>query len=101
MKPKKFNKKLSLNKKTIANLSHGQLGNMRGGFTPILCTGETCRITLCATCETCDTCDTCDTCGNTCVSALQRVPCCVTLGENTCEVGCTEMGTVCGSQPCC
>jgi hypothetical protein len=95
MKPKKFNKKLALNKKTIVNLNHGQLGNMRGGFTLTPCTDETCRITVCASCETCDT------CGNTCISALQRGICCVTLGENTCEVGCTEMGTVCGSQPCC
>jgi hypothetical protein len=31
MKPKKFQKKLTLNKKTIADLSNGQLGKIKGG----------------------------------------------------------------------
>jgi hypothetical protein len=32
MKTKKFKKKLSLNKNTIANLSRGQLGHAKGGW---------------------------------------------------------------------
>ena len=50
MKTKKFGKKLGLNKKTIANLSDGQLGIVKGGMptlntnfsgcTCIPCTGE-------------------------------------------------------------
>ena len=31
MKQKKFDKKLSLNKKTLVNLSGGEMGNARGG----------------------------------------------------------------------
>lgn len=91
MKPKKFTKRLALNKKTIADLNSGQLDKVIGGFSPIPCPGseETCLLT----CRTC-TCDTCPSDG-------LRYACCVTLGEQTCIVNCTYQGTICGSQPCC
>lgn len=40
MKTKKFEKKLLLNKKTISNLSNGQLSDVKGG-RPILNTNDT------------------------------------------------------------
>jgi len=87
MKPKKFNKKLVLRKKTIADLSNGRLDNVKGGFTPSPChiSDDTCLIT----CRTCNTCDTCP-------SAGLRIACCETVGELTCYPE-----TICGSLPCC
>ncbi len=75
MKAKKFNKRLSLNKKTIANLNGGMMGNVYGGIilptkppaaTCLECTtNET--IYPCETCYTCETCVTmCDTCDTWC-----------------------------------
>ena len=73
MKPKNFKKKLTLNKKTIADLSTGQLEGVKGGFidtSPFTCGTESvcfCRWTdTCETCETCVTCNTCNTCNYTC-----------------------------------
>jgi hypothetical protein len=79
MKTKKFAKKLTLNKNTIANLSNGQLGHVKGGCVdtypscPILPISDDCvtlRFTGCAVCptNTCVTCVSCQTCGglNTC-----------------------------------
>jgi hypothetical protein len=34
MKPRKFKQKLSLNRKTIANLNNGELGHVKGGIKP-------------------------------------------------------------------
>jgi len=54
MKTKKFGKRLGLNKKTIANLSDGQLGIVKGGM-PTLNTNVTvctCIIQTPCTCET-------------------------------------------------
>lgn len=41
MKPKKLEKKLSLNKMSVVNLSESELGEIRGGET------YTCYVTLC------------------------------------------------------
>ena len=86
MKPKKFNKRLSLNKKTIADLNNGQLDNVKGGLTQEPCPGtiEPCLLTQ----RTC-TCDTCPSGG-------LRYACCETAGELTCHPE-----TICGSLPCC
>jgi natural product precursor len=57
MKPK-FNQKLSLNKKTIANLRGAEMKNVKGGITAFYetctcesycCTGHTCVIIGCDT----------------------------------------------------
>jgi hypothetical protein len=69
MKTKKFEKKLVLKKKTIANLNNGQLGQVKGGLLPTR--------TDCLTCVDCPT-DTCETCPATC---------------NTCAAYCTEYYT--------
>jgi hypothetical protein len=70
MKTKKFSKKLSLNKKTIANLGHGEKKKILAGYITYTCGygGQTCPGEY--TCDggyTCDvgctqTCNTCDTC---------------------------------------
>lgn len=44
MKSKRFNKKLLLNKKTISNLSHDQLDDVRGG-TAVTCVWVSCDCT--------------------------------------------------------
>jgi hypothetical protein len=68
MKPKKFERKLALRKKTVANLSNGQLGQVKGGcvdtipscislrehcgtikFTNCACPTETCTCSVCGT----------------------------------------------------
>jgi natural product precursor len=51
MKPKKFDKKLTLNKKTISNLANGEMNDVYGGrpHTYQPCTNGT----ACVTC-TCD-----------------------------------------------
>ncbi len=54
MKTKKIEKKLFLNKKTIAHLNNGQLGQAKGGFPTTSCgTCETCLTHCSCTCETC------------------------------------------------
>jgi hypothetical protein len=63
MKTKKFEKKLALNKKTIADLSNGQLGQVKGGgpkptVLGVPCPSQTELITTCPTCP--------QTCANTC-----------------------------------
>jgi hypothetical protein len=66
MKTKKFSKKLSLNKKTIAHLNDAHMTEVKGGED----TGQTGCI-LCAVTHTCQTCPTkCigGTCGgSTCI----------------------------------
>ena len=57
MKSKKFAKKLMFKKNTIANLSTGQLGNVKGGgmslTDPLICQQhDTCQLT-CDSCVTC------------------------------------------------
>jgi hypothetical protein len=74
MKQKKFNKKLILNKKTIANLNNGEMKDVNGGKDDI-------SNSLCITCFTCDT-----DCGATCFGVTcptrtgtpQSNPCCKT-----------------------
>jgi hypothetical protein len=69
MKTKKFEKKLTLNKKTIADLSNSQLGIIKGAiqsFPGLTCPTVSlciCKITGCTGCQTCA--DTC-TCVTTC-----------------------------------
>lgn len=65
MKTKKFEKKLVLNKKTIANLGNNELGNALGGGIPDP-TGYTCLVETCPTdCGTCYTCPTeCNGCSD-------------------------------------
>ncbi|RZJ23681.1 MAG: rSAM-modified peptide [Acinetobacter sp.] len=41
---KKIEKKLSLNKKTIAVLDNKEMANLKGGFTYSLSTGNVCRL---------------------------------------------------------
>lgn len=86
MKTKKFNKKLSLNKKTIANLVNKELNDVRGGISEGtdcgFCNTEgiACRPTTQCTggCVETDftcpaSCDTWDTC--TCYGVCTGVPC--------------------------
>ena len=40
---KKLNKKLTLNKETIASLNNEQMGDVKGGFTYALSMGARCR----------------------------------------------------------
>jgi hypothetical protein len=70
MKPKKIEKKLFLNKKTIAHLNNGQLGKAKGG-------GDT---TSCDTCETCQT-----NCSCTCETCVWTVTGCYCTGHKTCD----------------
>jgi hypothetical protein len=54
MKTKNFKKRLTLNKKTIANLNNGELAQAKGGgLTPSCPTCETCLTYCSCTCETC------------------------------------------------
>jgi hypothetical protein len=61
MKTKDFKKRLTLNKKTIANLNNGQLAQAKGGIQTI-------------SCDTCDTCETCETCYTYCPPCPPWVP---------------------------
>lgn len=79
MKTKKFEKKLGLKKKTIANLNNQEMVTANGGVeetnyrTCIQPTAscDTCLIETCVTCETCETCVTC-----TCGASACSTPCC-------------------------
>ncbi|HLP47074.1 MAG TPA: class I lanthipeptide [Candidatus Kapabacteria bacterium] len=51
MKTKRFNKKLVLNKKTIADLSNFEMGKIQGGLITTSRLG-TCFETICTRCET-------------------------------------------------
>ena len=97
MKTKKFQKKLALNKKTVANLSNGQLSKVKGGdyntgsgHPPcvISCGCVTLHFTNCVLCDTvtspCATCETCDTC----------VTCATCAGQNTCDILCPATKTI-------
>jgi natural product precursor len=58
MKVRKFDKKLSLNKTTVSNLSESQLNDAKGGIITIGYTCETCDRRFCPTiaptlCVTC------------------------------------------------
>lgn len=76
MKTKNFHKKLTLNKKTIADLTNSMMGNVLGGdgepigisrtydFSCLL--GPSDCVTNCGTCCTCVTCNTCATYCGTC-----------------------------------
>ena len=67
MKVKKFSKKLTLNKKTIANLNPNELKVVRGGDDTLICPPPT-KHSICCTIDvhTCDTCFTyCGTCAYT------------------------------------
>ncbi len=57
MRTKKSNKKLSLNKKTIAGLNGKDLGSVKGGATHY-----TCQLELCRTEGYCDTVLSCVRC---------------------------------------
>ena len=57
MKTKKFNRKLDLNKRTIANLDNRQMNAIAGGTIPTYWTicGQTCETPGCETLQTlCD-----------------------------------------------
>ena len=65
MKSKSFNKKLSLNKKTVANINESHMNNVKGGETTLTCgackTIVSCWETQCKTCITlCEACYTQD-----------------------------------------
>ena len=84
MKPRNFERRLSLNKKTISNLNNGQMGNVNGGGpgpTAFPCE-FTVHYTYCGTCPTepptCNTCVTCATCD----------------GQNTCDIYCPATKTI-------
>ena len=83
MKTKKIEKKLTLNKKTIANLNYGQLGNVKAGGVIPSDPAFACLPTFeCTVPNTCDTCFTeCVTCVSLCVS------CQATCDGNTCDGG--------------
>ncbi len=82
MKPKKLKRKLSLNKKTIADLSNGNMGLVLGGRPA---TSNICPITQCGcptdTC-TCQTCETCQTCAGQ-YTCNEMMPQCVGLTTDT------------------
>ena len=71
MKPKKFEKKLALNKRTIATLDGSQMKVVKGGtfFTVVnTCQFFKCKVGIATlvtcdyTCAACDTIRTCDDC---------------------------------------
>ena len=81
MKPLKFNKKLSLNKRTIVNLNNHEMKNAYGGVPGAFLSLDkrTEPLPTCATCETCVsctclTCETCVTCGTGCQSGDTTLP---------------------------
>jgi hypothetical protein len=88
MKPQKFQKKLSLNKKTIVNLGNGGLNHVRGGVGGPAPTSPFCVLSVnsdclkcTGTCETCETCETCQTCAgqNTCGDIQNPCPGTITI----------------------
>jgi hypothetical protein len=60
MKPKKVEKKLFLNKKTVADLNNRQMTHLRGGIA----TGDT--VEVCCYTKTCHCTDSCNTCYTDC-----------------------------------
>ena len=76
MKPKRFKKKLALNKKTVANLSIGEKQAVKGGAEHTIALTCSCVppcesadancVTQAATCNCTATCLTICTCGDTC-----------------------------------
>jgi hypothetical protein len=71
MKSKKFQKKLSLNKKTVADLNPGAMNGVRGGGTVtsvnVVCIPTALVCTVTCTCPTINTCETyCGTCATNC-----------------------------------
>ena len=90
MKTKKFEKKLALNKKTVANLNNVQLSNVKGGGVIPSDPGFACLPTF----ETCGTCAaTCDTCFTECVTCVTCVSCQETCDGYTCD------GKLCNQNP--
>ncbi len=87
MKTKTFKKKLTLNKKTIADLTSGKLSHVKGG---LLKTDPPCLVRI--TEETCPV----TGCGNTCFSEGLEYICC----SGTCAWTCSGCGTVCGGPAC-
>ena len=83
MKQKKFNKKLSLNKKTIANLNNGEKRHVYGGKETVAnkCLDSNYCIVFDSN-ETC-TCDTC-TCDATCPASCETCPSACSLGGACC-----------------
>ena len=86
MKTKKFNKKLRLNKKTVANLNGSMMGHVHGGVTPEnqLTQSPSCFLphTECpdctmVTCQTCVTCNTCNTCVTQACMTCDTCPCAI------------------------
>jgi hypothetical protein len=73
MKTKKFSKKLSLNRKTIANLNIEDLGNIKGKGTVFD--------------NTCPYYYTCDN-GYTCIPGEQSCFCTQLPGHHTCNITC-------------
>ena len=65
MKPKKIQKKLRLNKKTVSDLNQGAMKGVRGGHTDVIaCFDPGGGVVTFSTCATCDG-QTCwDTCNN-------------------------------------
>jgi DNA-binding Xre family transcriptional regulator len=57
MKPKKLSKKLTLGKRTIANMNDGEMNRIRGGSIPYV----TCPILTCGGCTLPSLCPTCYT----------------------------------------
>lgn len=92
MKPQKLQKKLYLNKKTIADLSVGQLEKIMAGIEETVFPCEippTNRITFCT--PTCNTCVSCETCGDTCVVTCVPNGCTI---KGSCAPECHYTGTV-------
>jgi len=71
MKTKKINTKLSLSKRTVANLNGGEMKGAKGGYNtnsvcPI-CPTDDCTYT----CNCTNTCVTCNLCTNTCAGCYE------------------------------
>ncbi len=77
MKPKKLNKKLSLNKKTVADLNVSEMGHLKGG-----CLDTDIRKSGCVTDNTCMI-ETCPTdCGASCgVTICTCISFCTIVGN--------------------
>ena len=89
MKPKKFEKKLALKKKTIANLSNEKLGIIKGGIEePSI---DFCQLSVNSNCIRCT--GTCQTC--TCPTVAEAAQCCAPTIIETETCYCTNPGTPC------
>ena len=68
MKKIKLNKKLQLNKETIAKLNNDQMNGVKGGASETCVTNCGTCATYCGTCVTCAGCETITACYTQCIN---------------------------------